>query len=218
MQPMNHSRRVSFSIALWAAVFALCTCLVGFAGEPIRLFDGKSFDGWNGETNKTWRLVDGVIVGGSLEETVPQNEFLATNQSFTNFVLRLEFKLVGTEGFVNSGVQIRSQRVPNHHEMVGYQADMGDGWWGCIYDETRRNVVLSKPDPDAVEKAVKKQDWNEYEIRAEGRRLVLKINDVLMVDYTEPDESIPQWGVIGLQIHGGGKGLVHFRNITLEPL
>ena len=154
-----------------------------------------------------------------LKETVPRNEFLATTRRYTNFVLRLEFKLLGTEGFVNSGVQVRSERVPDHHEMVGYQVDIGDPeWWGCIYDESRRNKVLAKSDMAEVNKVLKRGDWNHYEIRCDGRRVLVKLNGLQTVDYTEPDESLVQSGVIGLQIHGGGKGGIWFRNLTLEEL
>jgi hypothetical protein len=189
------------------------------AGQPVALADGKTFRGWDGDTNATWRIEDGAFVGGSLSTTVPRNEFLATTGSFTNFVLRLKFKLVGTEGFVNSGVQIRSQRLdqpPN--EMIGYQADIGEGWWGALYDESRRNTVLIKPEDDAVKRAVKVGDWNEYEIRCEGRRIRTAINGVPMIDYTEPDESLPQYGRIGLQIHGGAKAEASFKDITIQHL
>lgn len=188
------------------------------AAEPVRLFDGKSFAGWDGDTNRTWQIRDGALVGGSLTTTVPRNEFLATTGSYTNFVLRLQFKITGTEGFVNGGVQIRSQRVPNDSEMIGYQADIGEGWFGAIYDESRRNKVMAKPAEADVKKAVKPGAWNDYEIRAEGRRVVLKINGVKMVDYTEADAAIPQFGRIGLQVHGGGKTEISYRNLTLEVL
>src|SRR5438132_1351296 len=77
---------------------------------PLSLFDGKTLDGWEGDTTSTWRVADGCIVGGSLMEQVPRNEFLATKKSYGDFELTLKFKLVGTEGFVNSGVQFRSVR------------------------------------------------------------------------------------------------------------
>jgi hypothetical protein len=135
-------------------------CLSGFAGEARALFDGRTFKGWVGDTNKTWRIKDRALVGGSLAGgKVPQNEFVRTTESFTNFVLRLKVKLLGTSGFVNGGVQVRSKpatKPPN--EMIGYQADVGEGWWGALYDETRRNKVLVKPDPEAVKKAVKKDE------------------------------------------------------------
>lgn len=203
------------------STFALLTgvCLLGsalHAGQAVPLFDGKTLTGWDGDTAKTWRVEDGMIVGGDGKTKVPQNEFVATVRSYTNYVLRLKFKLTGTDGFVNSGVQYHSQRIPNHNEMKGYQADIGEGWFGAIYDESRRNKVMARPDEAAVKKAVKLNEWNDYEIETSGRRTVLKINGVLMVDYTEADESIPQSGRIGLQIHGGGRTEVRFKDIVIE--
>ncbi len=189
------------------------------AGKPVPLFDGKTFKGWEGDTAKTWRIQDGALVAGSLTEQVPRNDFLVTTASYGNFVLRLKFKLLGNEGFVNAGVQFRSQRATKPaHEMVGYQADMGAKYWGALYDETRRNKVLAEPDPAIIATVVKLGDWNDYEIRAEGPRIRLSINGRQTVDYTEPDASIPQTGLIGLQVHGGGKAEVHYKDITIEEL
>jgi hypothetical protein len=188
-------------------------------GKAVALFDGKTFTGWEGDTAKTWRIQDGAIVGGSLAERVPRNEFLCTTRSFGDFVLRLKFKLVGSDGFINAGVQFRSQRATKPaHEMIGYQADMGAKYWGALYDETRRNKILAEPDPALVATLIKLDDWNDYEIRAEGPRIRLSINGKQTVDYTEPDASIPQSGLIGLQIHGGGKAEVHYKDLTIEEL
>ncbi len=188
-------------------------------GKAVALFDGKTFTGWEGDTAKTWRIQDGAIVGGSLAERVPRNEFLTTTRSYGNFVLRLKFKLVGSDGFINAGVQFRSERATKPaHEMIGYQADMGAKFWGALYDETRRNKILAEPDPAEVATLIKLEDWNDYEIRAEGPRIRLSINGKQTVDYTEPDASIPQSGLIGLQIHGGGKAEVHYKDLTIEEL
>jgi hypothetical protein len=200
------------------ALFLLGSSLAG-AGAEKAIFDGKTFSGWEGDTKKTWRIADEAFVGGSLETKVPHNEFLCTERQYTNFVLRLKFKLVGTEGFVNSGVQIRSKRVPNHFEVSGYQCDIGDPeWWGALYDEARRNKVLVKSDIKKLEKVLKRQDWNNYEIRAEGRRIQAWINGVQTFDYTEPDEKIPQFGSICLQVHGGGKAEAWYKDISVEEL
>ena len=198
---------------------ALAASLVSSFALPVPLSDGKSFKGWVGDTSKTWRVEDGAFVGGSLKAKVPQNEFLRTERQYTNFILRVKFKLVGTNGFVNGGVQIRSQpaqKPPN--EMVGYQCDIGEGWWGALYDESRRNKVLVKPDPAAVTKALRPGDWNEYVIRARGKRIQSSINGTLMIDYTEADDSIPQFGMIGLQVHGGGVTEACYKDITIEEL
>ena len=196
---------------------SLAAAMTASAGEPKPIFDGKTLEGWEGDP-KIWSVRDGEIVGGSLSKTVPRNEFIATRRGYTNFVLRFKFRLEGTEGFVNSGMQIRSERVPNDSEMVGYQADIGEGWYGALYDESRRNKVLARPDEATVKKAVKPGEWNEYEIRAEGSRIVLRINGVQTVDYTETDPKIVQHGRLGLQIHGGGKSVIHAKDITIEEL
>ncbi|MBA3700674.1 MAG: DUF1080 domain-containing protein [Planctomycetes bacterium] len=190
---------------------------VSAAEQP--LFDGKSFAGWEGDTAKTWRIEDGAIVAGDLNVKFPRNEFLATTKSYKNFVLRLEYKIEGTEGFVNSGVQIRSVRIDQPaHEMRGYQADIGKDWSGSLYDESRRNKVLAKADPAVVAKAENLSEWNRYEIRCEGPRIILRINGTQTVDYTEMDATIPLDGHIAVQIHGDGKTIVRFRNLTIEQL
>src|ERR1044072_1815174 len=85
---------------------ALAVSLTSVFAASVPLSDGKTFAGWTGDTNKTWRVADGAFVGGSLQAKVPRNEFLRTERPYTNFVLRVKFKLVGTNGFINGGVQI----------------------------------------------------------------------------------------------------------------
>jgi hypothetical protein len=202
-----------------SAVFGCLVLACVAAAAEVPLFDGKTLDGWEGDTQKTWRVEDGAIVAGDLNVKFPRNEFLATVRTYRNFVLRLEYKLEGTEGFVNSGVQVRSVRIDQPaHEMRGYQADIGKGWSGSIYDESRRNKVLAKADEALVARIEKPGDWNRYEIRCIGPRLVLSINGTQTVDYTEADASIPQDGHIAVQIHGDGKTIVRFRNLTIEQL
>ncbi|MGM9511004.1 3-keto-disaccharide hydrolase [Larkinella sp. GY13] len=200
-----------------------CALLAGFIArypqKAVRLFDGKTFRGWEGDTLKTWRIRDGALVGGSLTETVPHNDFLCTTRPYANFILRVKFKLLGTDGFINTGVQFRSKRLTKPaYEMTGYQADLGKGYWASLYDESRRNKTLIAPDSMLIKKILKPNDWNDYEIRAENRRIRLYLNGKQTVDYTEPDQTIPQEGLIGLQIHGGGKAEVHYKDLFLEEL
>ena len=204
---------------LFLACAAVAPLLTPPAPPPVSLFDGKTFRGWQGDTVRTWRIRDGALVGGSLRDTVPHNEFLSTTAAYGDFELRLQFKLVGTVGFVNAGVQFRSQRLQDPaYEMIGYQADLGEHFWASLYDESRRNKTLAKPDPAVVRKALRPGDWNDYRIRCEGRRIRLWLNGTPTVDYTEPDETIARTGLIALQIHGGGKAEVSYRNLTLQPL
>jgi putative membrane-bound dehydrogenase-like protein len=188
--------------------------------NPKPLFDGRTLAGWEGDT-KIWRVEDGCLTGGSLTETVKQNEFLASTRDYTNFILRFKIKLTGTNGFINSGFQIRSQRVPNNSEMAGYQCDFGEpNWYGAIYDESRRNKLMASSDMKALRPVIKHQDWNDYVIRADGSRITTWINRVMGVDYHEPDLSIPNydWGRLGIQVHGGGKAVVQVKDIFIEEL
>ena len=184
------------------------------------LFDGRNFDGWEGNLD-IFRIEDGAVVAGSMKKPVPRNEFLCTEKEYANFDLRLKFKLLGGPK-ANAGIQIRSRRMPKDsehpHEMIGYQADMGDGWWGCLYDESRRRKVLTGPAKEERKKLVKEGEWNDYRILCEGRRIRLWINGVQTVDYTEEDESIEQKGLIGLQIHGGPPSEAWYKDVRIRVL
>ena len=199
---------------------ALLVLASALRGAPETLFDGKSLAGWDGDL-KWWRIQDGCLTGGSLTEKVPRNFFLTHARSFQNFDLRLRIKLTGVPGtgMINSGVQIRSLRVPNDTEMAGYQVDAGEGWWGKLYDESRRRRVIAEPaDLAAVNAAVRKDDWNEYRIRAEGPRIRSWINGVPALDYTETEPRTAADGLIGVQIHSGGMALVQVKDVVIEEL
>jgi len=162
-----------------------------------RLFDGKSFNGWEGDL-KLFRIEDGAIAGGSLKESLAHNEFLCTTEEYDDFELRLKVKLIGDPASANAGIQFRSKRIPNHHEVIGYQADMGQHYWGALYDESRRRKILAGPNLDELNKVLKRGDWNDYVIRAEGKRVRLSINGFQTADYTETDDSVEQRGRICL--------------------
>jgi hypothetical protein len=185
--------------------------------EELPLFNGKDLTGWEGDT-KVWRVEDGAIVGGSLDGN-PQNEFLAFRERVGDFVLKFEYKLTGTEGFINGGVQFRSERIKDPaNEMRGYQADIGAGYSGALYDESRRNKMLAQPAPELLEKTEKKDDWNSCEVRVEGKHIQLFLNGVKTVDFTETEAGIEEDGLIALQIHGNCKAVIAFRNLTLTKL
>lgn len=184
---------------------------------PVSLFDGKTLAGWEGDA-AWWRVEAGEIRGGSLTTKVPKNFFLATEKSYQNFDLRVKLRLTGT-GFVNSGIQMRSVRIPNSSEMSGYQVDYGKGWYGKIYDESRRNKVIAESkDAAAVLAAIKEGEWNEYRILAEGNRIRSWINGVPALDYLETEPNIAADGKIGIQIHSGGMAEVQAKDITIEEL
>jgi len=175
------------------------------------LFNGKDLSGWEGDS-ALWSAKDGVLVGDSTG--IKLNNFLATEATYGDFILKFTVRLAHDSG--NSGVQFRSVRVPGH-EMSGYQADIGPGYWGNLYDESRRNKNLATASPRALA-AVHKGDWNHYVIRCMGDEITMSLNGVETAKYKETDPSIARDGRIAVQIHAGGPMKVEFKDIYIQPL
>ncbi len=184
-----------------------------------RIFDGKTLTGWEGKAGM-FRVVDGAIVAGSLKEKIPNNEFLCSTQEYGDFELRLQAKLAGTGE--NAGIQFRSARIPNHHEVMGYQCDVGrmngKPIWGWLYDESRRKKFLVESAPGPLTAALKADGWNDMVIRCQGPRIELFVNGLKTCDYTEKEDGIARRGIIGLQIHSGPPAEASYRNIRIKKL
>ena len=199
--------------------------------DPVPLFDGETLAGWAGETNY-WSVEPpaggepACILGRS--PGLGHNTFLTTDREYSDFDLTFETKL--TPDDANSGVQFRSERIAEAgeetagpaSEMRGYQADMGAGWWGKLYEENLRGMLYGgkpdapRPDQPVAAAAVKPGEWNRIRIRAEGDRVRTWINGEPSVDLVDPEGR--KSGVIGLQIHSGGALEVRFRGLELRDL
>ncbi len=200
------------------------------------IFDGKSLDGWKGDTS-LWHAVDGMIVGEtSAEKPITYNQFLQwADGEVDDFELKLEFKIESG----NSGIQIRSFEGGNPNSLRGYQADIdfGGNWVGTNYGEGFRGVLAKrgektvinedgKPeitgslgDPKELGSHVKKGDWNEYHIIAKGFTIVQKINGHTMSEVTDEDtDTRRRAGLLGFQLHVGQPMKVAFRKIRLKRL
>lgn len=178
------------------------------------LANGRNLDGWQIDTPGLWSVRDGMIVGK--HNGLGYNDFLRTKEHYKNFILELKFRLVNGQG--NSGVQFRSKPVPDSHEVSGYQADMAERYWGCLYDESRRNRVLAQAPPESLA-GMDKGGWNEYVITAKGNRITIDLNGKRTVDYVETDPGIEESGFIALQVHSSKEPIeVHFKDIRIKVL
>lgn len=213
----------------WTCYYCfICICALGasLAAQEtpketgfVPLFNGQNLEGWEGNLDY-FRVEQNAIVAGNLKANIPQNEFLCTKKQYRDFELRLEVKLQG-EGN-NAGVQFRSQRIPNNHEVSGYQCDVGVAWnrpvWGGLYDESRRNKMLAEGPADLLPKWVKEGEWNELWIRAVGDKIKLSVNSHPTIEYVEKQANIARTGIIGLQIHSGPPTEAWYRNIRIREL
>jgi putative membrane-bound dehydrogenase-like protein len=167
-------------------------------------FNGKDLTFWDGDP-KLWKVDNGEIVGTS--PGVKKNEWLRSAFLASDFKLTLQVKLVPNSG--NSGVQFRSEVLPDG-DLKGPQADIGEGWWGKLYEEHLRGEIWKQ----SGEKHVKLNDWNDYVIEAKGSKVRTWINGQLCVDLDDP--MLARQGVFALQIHSGPAMEVRFRDMRLE--
>jgi hypothetical protein len=175
------------------------------------LLRGTDLAGWEGN-RALWSVRDQHLVGKSAG--LDHNEFLATRKPYGNFILSLRFRLVGGKG--NSGVQFRSVRVRGT-EMSGYQADIGEHFWGRLYDESRRDKVLARASDEAL-KTLRKDGWNHYVLFASDDRVNLYLNGAPSVVYREESPEISRDGLIALQIHSGEPMEIEFKDIQIRVL
>ncbi len=185
--------------------------------HTVSLFDGKSLAGWRTivpADQALWKVVDGKITGGNGTDKVKSNSYLCTEKEFENFELRFLFRLSGdpSTGMINSGVQYRS--TIKDGDIIGYQADIGNGYWGDIYDEHRRGQLIAG-DLSVLTKLLKEDGWNSYIVRVTGNRHELYINGVKTADYIEKDANVPSKGIIGFQLHSGGAAKIEVSDITI---
>jgi len=175
------------------------------------MFDGKTLQGWSGDP-RLWSVKDGAIVGSTDSVTIENNTFLIFKaKRFGDFVFRAQVKLRNH----NSGIQFRSEELPNWI-CSGYQADMAEGnWWGGIYEERGSRGVMVNGWKGKAEKVVKPADWNDIEIYCRGEDIRITLNGMVTA---ELKDSARLQGIIAFQLHKGPPMQVSFRNVMIKEL
>lgn len=208
------------------------------AGES--LFDGRSLAGWKSPDMSYWSVQDGAITAiASDENPAKKNQFLVwQGGEIADFVLKLKFRVDGGPK-ANSGVQVRSQVQEDGHA-IGYQVDISQPeapWLGALYDEHGRKMLAARGEKTIVkadgsfEKSSVKgsaqqaiesytvKEWNQYEIRGEGNRITVKLNEHVtaeVIDNQEEERELS--GILALQLHSGPPMKVQFKDIELRKL
>lgn len=170
------------------------------------LFDRQTLNGWRDNT-QFWSTKDGLIVGQS------HNSFVVTEKEYADFILKASVRLSPNNG--NSGIQVRSQVIP--HGMKGYQVDIGDPWWGHLYQEsTERGILIPVGDRSKRLKLVRAGDWNDFVIICRDDHIIAKLNGEVTADLV--DYFGEKTGRIGLQVHVGPPMKVEFRDVQIKEL
>ena len=230
----------------WCASRVLCLLLLLLAAPAWadddeagfeKLFDGKTLEGWDGNP-EFWSVRDEAITGQTTTDRPTKgNTFLIwRGGEVGDFELRLRFRIDGG----NSGIQYRSKEQPNSKWVIGgYQADFdgGNSWTGTLYEERGRGILAKRgqkveipagekpkvvgettPEAEIVE-AVKKGEWNDYTVIAQGNHLVHKVNGLTTIDVVDNDEEKRAMkGLVALQLHAGPPMTVQFKDIRVKKL
>jgi hypothetical protein len=205
--------------------------------DPI--FDGHTLTGWQGQDMSFWSVEDGAITGTISPEHAPKlNQYLIWQGGMLDdFELKLTFRLRSTNSAaVNGGFQFRSRRLPNG-DVAGYQVDNNylQPWKARLYDEFgRHDLALQgertvfdrdgskhteklKLEPEADD--FRLDEWHEYHLIAQGRKLSLRVNEKLIAEVTDnDDDSYEALGLLALQLHTGPPMKAQFKNILLKRL
>lgn len=177
----------------------------------VPLFDGKTLDGWHYDP-KYWKVENGFIVGNSGYKGLKEGTYAICPKVYSDFVLRFTVGLRGG----NSGMQFRSKEYPGY-SVAGFQADIAPLAYGNLHEQYGRQRLVDGWTGKG-EEAVNLRDFNDMEIIAQGPRVIIKVNGITTVDYTETDASVPLEGIIALQLHDHELMEVLFTNIRIKPL
>lgn len=178
------------------------------------LFDGKSMQGWKASENKSsWKVVDGALVcKGDRSHLF----YMADEKPFKNFEFQTE---VMTTPGSNAGIYFHTKYQETGWPKYGFEAQVNITHRDVKKSGSLYGVVnVSKP-------PAKDNEWHTEYIKVEGKRIIIKINDKVVVDYTEPKDHKPgkaftraiDQGTFALQAHDP-KSQVHFRNLKVRRL
>jgi len=191
----------------------------------VELYNGKNLDGWHAlgghcTFDATPEAIIGKCVPGS-----PSTYLSTEKDDYTDFVFTAELKWLvdGNSGVIFRGKEKTEKRgstaVGPQAEMEGFEDHNGErGWSGAIYGQGYAAWIypLWLEQHAAARKALKKDDWNRITVKAVGKNIKTWINGVPAANYMETHGY--DKGFFSLQVHSGGNGEIHFRNIKVKEL
>jgi hypothetical protein len=200
---------------------ALCLSILSFIAAPkakwISLFDGKTLNGWKVGDNAGSFSVDSghIVVKGPTAHLFYDGP--VENHVFKNFEFKAE---VMTQPGANSGIYIHTAYQQGGWPSKGYEVQVNNS-----QSDWRRTGSLYNIQ-DIKEVYVKDREWFTEYIKVQGKRIIIKVNDKTVVDYTEPDslqrskgqeDRRISNGTFALQAHDPNS-IIYYRNIQVRPL
>jgi hypothetical protein len=181
-------------------LFAASAALAADAGW-IRIFDGKTLDGWKANENpESWSVKNGAVVGDGEKSHLFYMQHECEN---------CEFKAtVKLNHGGNSGMYFRTAWGPGFPK--GYEAQVNN-----THPDWRRTGSLYRLS-DVKEQLVPDDTWWTQHIIANGNHIIIKVNDKTVVDYVDQNNTYKK-GHLVLQQHNKGS-VVEYKDLMMKLL
>ena len=210
-------------LALLLAAPAAAYAFNDESGDWISLFDGKSLDGWKpNEHPDTFKVVDGqILVHG--ERTHLFYVGPVHNADFKNFELSAD---VMTRPGANSGIYFHTAYQPSGWPAAGFEVQVANTHEGANGYKERKKTGSLYAVRNVYTQLVNDNEWFRMNILVRGKQVQIRLNDMLVVDYVEPDppfradlnfQRVINHGTFALQGHDPGS-TTFFKNIRVRPL
>lgn len=174
----------------------------------VRLFDGKTLDGWRASENPgTFTVADGmIIVSGDRAHLFYEGPVNAHN--FKNF----EFKAqVMTTPGSNSGIFIHTEFQETGWPSKGYEIQVNN-----THTDFRKTGSIYAIQ-DVKEILVKDNEWFTEHIIVQGKKVTVKLNDKVINEYTDPEGGRLSSGTFALQGHDP-QSKVFYKDVMVKIL
>lgn len=207
------------------AFLAIGSCLLVVAGfipvklkeKWIPLFDGKTLNNWKvGDNAATFSVEKGTIAAhGEVAHLFYDGD--VSKHNFKNFELKVE---VMTTPGSNSGIYFHTDYQQGGWPLKGYEVQVNNS-----HTDWRRTGSLYGI-MDVKEVSVKDNEWFTEHIIVQGKRILIKVNEKTVVDYTEPENVQRSEANALRKISSGSFALqghdpnskVYFKNIMVKIL
>jgi len=176
----------------------------------VALANGKNFDGWWFPNEENSFVVN---ERGEFEFVKPGGKVILTRNRYSNFILRLDYKI---EEGGNSGIFFRAPRACRQSK-IGFEFQIhgdpgvavGDDMTGAVYKVVPPRVNASNPP----------MEWNSVEVMLDGGRIKATLNGQVIHNFDMDTVEVLRYrlkeGFIGLQDHDH---FVAFRNVRIKEL
>ncbi|MGB2678879.1 MAG: DUF1080 domain-containing protein [Candidatus Acidiferrum sp.] len=210
-------------IALLLAAPAAAYAFNDDSRDWISLFDGKSLDGWKpNEHADTFKVVDGqIVVHGDRTHLFYVGS--VHNADFKNFELSAD---VMTRPGANSGIYFHTAYQPSGWPAAGFEVQVANTHEGANGYKERKKTGSLYAMRNVYKQLVNDNEWFRMNILVRGKQVQIRLNDMLVVDYVEPDppfradlnfQRVINHGTFALQGHDPGS-TTYFKNIRVRPL